>query len=210
MTIEINASKREVQGKGASRRLRHLGRVPGVLYGGGKDAENLEFDQSDLYRKLRQEAFHASVLTLNINGDKQAVLLRDSQMHPWRAEVMHVDFQRVSKDRKIHMKVPLHFINQEVAPGVKTGGGIVSHVLTELDITCLPDLLPEYITVDLGELQLGQTIHLSDIQYPEGVESVALSHGDNQALVTIQVPRGEKEAAKAADAPAPAAAPAKK
>ena len=139
------------------------------------------------------------------------VLLRDSQMHPWRAEVMHVDFQRVSKDRKIHMKVPLHFANQEVAPGVKTGGGIVSHVLTELDITCLPDHLPEYITVDLSELQLGQTIHLSDIKYPEGVESIALSHGDDQALVTIQVPRGEKEAAKAADAApvAAAAAPAK-
>jgi large subunit ribosomal protein L25 len=209
MAIEVNATARGVDGRGASRRLRHAGRVPAVLYGGGKDAENIELDHKEISQHLKHEAFHASILTLAMNGQKQQVLLRDVQMHPWRAQVLHVDFQRVARDRKIHMKVPLHFMNQEIAPGVKTGGGAVNHVLTEIDVSCLPDDLPEYIEVDLAEMQVGHSIHLSQLKMPKGVESTQLRGGDDAVVVTIAVPRGEVEAEAAAPAEgAVAAAPA--
>ena len=193
MAIEVNAIPREVQGRGASRRLRHGGRVPGVLYGAGKPAQSIELDHNELAHHLRQESFHASILTLSVNGDKQQVLLRDLQMHPWRAQVLHIDFQRVARDRKIHMKVPLHFMNQEIAPGVKTGGGAVNHVLSEIDVSCLPDDLPEFIEVDLSNLQLGHSIHLSELSYPKGVESTQLRGGDDAVVVTIVMPRAEVE-----------------
>jgi len=193
MAIEVNATARGPQGRGASRRLRHAGKVPGVLYGGDKAAESIEVEHQEISLKLKQEAFHASILTLNLAGEKQQVLLRDVQMHPWRAEVMHVDFQRVAKDRKIHMKVPLHFINAEISPGVKTGGGTVNHVLAELDISCLPDDLPEFIEVDLQNLQMGHSMHLSELTLPKGVQSVQLRSGDDAVVVTIVVPRAEVE-----------------
>jgi len=206
MAIEVNAVPRSTQGKGASRRLRHAAKVPGVVYGGGQDAQSIELDHKELKLQLRQEAFHASILSLNLNGQKQQVLLRDYQMHPWRMEVLHVDFQRVAADRKIHMKVPLHFMNQESAPGVKLGGGTVSHVQSEIDVSCLPADLPEYIEVDIGEMQAGQSLHLSDLKLPNGVESVALRGGDDLVVVTIQVPRGEAAAEETPEAAAPAAA----
>ena len=165
--------------------------MPGVLYGGGQPAEAIELDHKDLALKLKQETFHASILTLSLEGQKQQVLLRDYQMHPWRPQVMHVDFQRVAKDQKIHMKVPLHFTNAEIAPGVKVGGGSVNHVMTELDIICLPDDLPEYITVDLSNLQMGHSIRLSELTLPKGVESSQLRGGDDAVVVTIPVPRAE-------------------
>lgn len=193
MAIEVNATERGPQGRGASRRLRHAGKVPGVLYGGDKPAQNIEVEHQEISLKLKQEAFHASILTLNLGSEKQQVLLRDVQMHPWRAEVMHVDFQRVAKDRKIHMKVPLHFINAEISPGVKTGGGTVNHVLSELDISCLPDDLPEFIEVDLANLQMGHSMHLSELTLPAGVESVQLRSGDDAVVATIVVPRAEVE-----------------
>jgi len=184
--------------------------VPGVLYGGDKPAENIELDHNELAQHLKLESFHASILSLSVNGTKQQVLLRDVQMHPWRAQVLHVDFQRVARDRKIHMKVPLHFKNADSAPGVKTGGGTVNHVLTELDIICLPDDLPEFIEIDLSNLQLGSSIHLSEISLPKGVESSQLRSGDDAVVVTIVVPRAEVEpeveAAAAVDAAAAAAA----
>jgi len=184
--------------------------VPGVLYGGDKPAENIELDHNELAQHLKLESFHASILSLSVNGAKQQVLLRDVQMHPWRAQVLHVDFQRVARDRKIHMKVPLHFKNADSAPGVKTGGGTVNHVLTELDIICLPDDLPEFIEIDLSNLQLGSSIHLSEISLPKGVESSQLRSGDDAVVVTIVVPRAEVEpeveAAAAVDAAAAAAA----
>jgi large subunit ribosomal protein L25 len=155
---------------------------------------------------MKKEAFHASILALNLEGQKQQVLLRDYQMHPWRLEVMHVDFQRVAKDQKIHMKVPLHFINAEIAPGVKTGGGLVSHVFSELDISCLPDDLPEYIEVDLANLQMGHSIHLSELKLPKGVESTQLRAGDDFVVATIPVPRAEAEKEEEAEAAAAAAA----
>ena len=189
MKIEISADKRTLQGKGASRRLRGSGKVPAIIYGGDQAAQSIEMDHNDLYHKLKLEAFHASVLTLDVAGKKEPVLLRDIQMHPYKQQVLHVDFQRVDKNKKIHMKVPLHFINAEVAPGVKTSGGIVSHILTEVDISCLPDDLPEFISVDLAELTAGHTLHLSDLVMPKGVETVALSKGENLPVATIVIPR---------------------
>jgi len=163
-------------------------------------------DHKDLAQNMRKEAFHASILTLSLEGQKQQVLLRDYQMHPWRLEVLHIDFQRVAKDQKIHMKVPLHFVNAEIAPGVKTGGGVVSHVFTELDISCLPDDLPNYIEVDLSELQIGHSIHLSQLKLPKGVESTQLRAGDDFVVATIPIPRAEAEKEDEAEAAAAAAA----
>ena len=213
MKIEVNATPRGAQGRGASRRLRRADRVPGILYGAGQPAQSIELNHKDLALQLKQEAFHASILTLNLEGTKQQVLLRDYQMHPWRAEVMHIDFQRVAKDRKIHTAIPLHFVNAEVAPGVKVGGGTVNHVMTELDISCLPDDLPEYIEVDLSELQIGHSVHISELKLPKGVESVQLRGGDDAVVATIPVPRAEaaveeETAAAAAPVAAAAAAPA--
>ncbi|SNX60661.1 LSU ribosomal protein L25P [Nitrosomonas ureae] len=189
MKIEISADKRTLQGKGASRRLRGSGKVPAVIYGGDQAAQSIEMDHNDLFHKLKLEAFHASILTLSVAGKKEPVLLRDVQMHPFKKQVLHVDFQRVDKNKKIHMKVPLHFINAEISPGVKTSGGIVTHILTEVDITCLPGNLPEFISVDLAELTAGHTLHLSDLVLPKDVETVALAKGDDLPVATIVIPR---------------------
>ncbi|MFZ2540328.1 MAG: 50S ribosomal protein L25/general stress protein Ctc [Gallionella sp.] len=208
MTIEINATIRKAQGTGASRRLRNTGRVPGVVYGAG-DVNMIELDHNELYHKLRAEAFHASILSLNLDGKKESVLLRDFVMHPFRQQVQHIDFQRVDAKKKMHIKVPLHFLNAEVSPGVKDGGGKISHVMTELDITCLPADLPAFIEVDLSHLALGHSIHVSDLKLPKGVQAAA--HGTHTAeavVATVQVPRGalEAEAEDAAEAVAAAAA----
>lgn len=215
MTIEINATIRNTQGTGASRRLRNAGRVPGVVYGSG-EVHMIELDHNELYHKLRAEAFHASILSLNMEGKKESVQLRDFVMHPFRQQVQHIDFQRVDSKKKMHIKVPLHFLNEETSPGVKQGGGKISHVMTELDITCLPSDLPTFIEVDLASLELGHSVHVSDLKLPKGVEAVA--HGTHTAdavVATVQVPRGmveaevtaEDEVAAAAAAPADGAAP---
>lgn len=189
MKIEISADKRTVQGKGASRRLRRSGIVPAIIYGGETPAQPIEMNHKDLFYNLKLEAFHASILTISVAGKKEQVLLRDIQMHPFKQQVLHVDFQRVDKNKKIHMKVPLHFINAEISPGVKTAGGIVSHILTEVDISCLPADLPEFISVDLAHLTAGHTLHLSDLVLPKGVETVALAKGENLPVATIVIPR---------------------
>lgn len=204
MQIEINAKKREAQGTGASRRLRRSGNVPGIVYGGGKDAVNIELNHKELFLQFRHEAFHASILDLILDGKKEQVLLRDYQMHPVRNDIQHIDFQRVSATEKIHVKVPFHFTNQEVAPGVKLAHGIVNHVLTEADVSCLPKNLPEFIEVDLSTLEAGHSIHLSQIKLPKGVEFVQLAHGDDAAVASIPVPRGGAVAEEEAPA-APAA-----
>jgi len=190
MKIEIIANKRESKGTGASRRLRRAGMVPGIVYGSGKDAVPIELNHNALFLQFRHEAFHASILSLNLDGKKEQVLLRDYQMHPVRTEIAHVDFQRVSATEKIHVKVPLHFINAETAPGVKLEGGIVTHVLTEAEVSCLAKDLPEFIEVDLGNMEIGQTVHLSEIKLPSGVEFVKLAHGDDAAIASITKPRG--------------------
>ncbi len=206
MEIEVIAAKRELQGTGASRRLRHAGKVPGIVYGGSTAPVQIELDHNALYHALRKEAFHASVLTLNVDGAKESVLLRDSQWHPYKQQVLHVDFQRVDKTHKIHVKVPLHFLNADVAPGVKTGGGKVSHVMTEIDVTCLPGNLPEFIAVDMGSLELGHTIHVAELTLPEGVELVAHVLHENAAVASITLPKGMKSDEPAPEAPAAPAA----
>jgi large subunit ribosomal protein L25 len=189
--------------------MRRMGRVPGIVYGGDKDALNIELDHKDLYLNLRNERFHASILTLDVAGAKEQVLLRSVNMHPYRPQVQHVDFQRVQKNKKLHMKVPLHFANAEKSPGVKDQGGVVNHVLNELDITCLPDDLPEFIEVDLGGLSVGNSIHARDLQLPKGVE-LALGKAENPVVATVVVPQlvtEEEEAAAAAAAVAPSEIP---
>jgi len=200
MTIEINATIRKAQGTGASRRLRNAGRVPGVVYGSG-DVNLIEMDQNDIFYKLRSEAFHASILTLNLEGKKESVLLRDFVMHPFRSQVQHIDFQRVDTKKKMHIKVPLHFLNEEIAPGVKLGGGKISHVLHDLDIACLPKDLPAFIEVDLGGLELGHSVHVADLKMPKGVEFAAHgTHASEAVVAIVQVPRGMVESAATADA----------
>ncbi len=189
MKIEVTAFPRTNEGKGASRRLRATGRVPGVIYGGGKDAQSLEFDHKALLRHLKLEAFHSSILDMTVGGNKDRVLLRDFQMHPWKEQVQHVDFLRIDPKKKVHMAVPLHFMNAEIAPGVKLGKGVVQHIMNELEVQCLPDDLPEYIEVDLKDLELDDSIHVTDLQLPKGVETSAKLKADNPSIVTVQVPR---------------------
>ncbi len=216
-TIEVNAMARSVQGTGASRRLRRAGKVPAIVYGANEQAQVIELDHKAIMLQLRQEAFHASILAMNVDGKTQNVLLRDVQMHPWKQEVLHIDFQRVDANQKIHMRVPFHFVNEQMGPGVKLGGGVVNHVMTEVEVSCLPGNLPEYVEVDLGALELGDSIHLSEVKLPEGVESVQLTRGDDSVVVSVQVPRAaaaeegpegavEGEAAEGAAAPAQPAA----
>ena len=187
MKIEINARKRTAQGTGASRRLRRTGNVPGIVYGGSKDAVTIQLDHKELYQHLSNEAFHASILTLKLEGAAEDVLLRAFNMHPWKGHVQHIDFERVSKDKKIHMKVPLHFVNAEISPGVKEQGGLPNHVLNELNVTCLPDDLPGFIEVDMGHLTIGHSVHVKDLKLPKGVEAM-LHRGENPVVATVIQP----------------------
>ena len=193
MIFEFNADKRNDQGTGASRRLRRAGKVPGIVYGGTAAPISIEVDHNAIYLALRKEAFHSSLINLNINGQKESVLLRDYQAHPYKAIVLHVDFQRVDPNQKLHTKVPLHFVNADIAPGVKLGGGIVSHVLNEVEVTCLAADLPEFIEVDLKDLAAGHSVHAADLKLPKGVTLV--QHGqDNPVLATIMAVRGAASA----------------
>jgi large subunit ribosomal protein L25 len=212
MTIEFTAFSRATEGRGASRRMRRTGKAPGIVYGGTTAPTSIELDHNALFHALRNEAFHASILTMKLDGAATKVLLRDVQMHPFRNEILHVDFQRVDENKKIHMKVPLHFVNAEVSPAVKTSGAIVSHVITDADITCLPRDLPAYIEVDLATLEVGHSIHVSALKLPNGVTVVTRGRKD-PVVATAVVPRAAvetEETAVAADAAAaPAAADAK-
>jgi large subunit ribosomal protein L25 len=208
MKIAIKAEARSVQGTGASRRLRRESKVPGIVYGAGKDATPIEVDHKDLWFKLKMEAFHASILDMELGAEKAQVLLRDYQMHPFRPLILHVDFQRVDANKKIHMRVPLHFVNAEVSPGVKVAGGLVQHVMNELDIVCLPKDLPEYIEIDLSELQAGHSLHLSTVKLPAGVEAV-VPKDEDPTVATIVIPKvmtADEEAAELALTAAPSAA----
>lgn len=208
MKISIKAEPRSVQGTGASRRLRRESKVPGILYGAGKDAQSIEVDHKDLWFKLKMEAFHASILDMEVGADKAQVLLRDYQMHPFRPLILHVDFQRVDANKKIHIKVPLHFVNAEVSPGVKVAGGLVEHVMNELEISCLPKDLPEFVEVDLAELQAGHSLHLSSLKLPAGVEAI-VPKGEDPTVATIVIPKqmtADEEAAELALTAAPSAA----
>jgi large subunit ribosomal protein L25 len=211
MKIEINASVRTEQGTGASRRLRRASKVPGIVYGGGQSAQPIELDHNELYHKLRLEAFHASILDLKVAGGTDIqVLLRDYQMHPFRPIVMHADFQRVAADQKIHMKVPLHFVNGEISPGVKLSGGMISHALNEVDVLCLPADLPEFVQVDLSQLAAGHTLHLSGVAAPKGVEFPAIHRGEDPPVATIVMPKTAPVDEAAATTPSAADVPAAK
>ncbi len=203
MSIEIKAVKRDEQGTGASRRLRRAGMVPGVVYGADKPAVNISLQHKPLALEFRHEAFHSSVLSLELDGKKETVLLRDYQLHPVRNTLLHIDFQRVSASEKIHVKVPFHFVNADIAPGVKLGGGIVAHIATEADVSCLPKDLPEFVEVDLSKLEMGHSIHLSQIALPKGVEFVQLTHGNDATVASIAKTRGSaSEEAAAGETPA--------
>ena len=203
--FELNAEVRDVKGKGASRRLRRDGKVPAVMYGAGKDAVSLTLDHNNLYHQVKNEAFYSSILTVKIGKDIEQAVLRDIQMHPYKPRVAHLDLQRVSATEKLHMKVPLHFINQESAPCVKQQGGIVSHLMAEVEVSCLPKDLPEYLTVDMGNIALNQSVHLSDLKLPQDVEIIQLARGgDDLAVATITTIREEVEAAPVAAEAAPA------
>lgn len=189
MKIAVTAFPRTLQGTSASRRLRATGKVPGIIYGADKPAQAVEVDHAALLRHLKLEAFHASILDMTVEGATFPVLLRDFQMHPFKAQALHIDFQRVDKNKKIHMKVPLHFLNAEICVGVKEGGGVVQHILNDIEIQCLPDDLPEYIEIDLTGLALGHSLHIADLKLPKGVEPIARVKHDNAAVVTVQIPR---------------------
>ena len=198
MAIEVTAFPRAQQGSSASRRLRVTGRVPGIVYGADQKAQTVELDHKELLRNLGSETFHASILSMTLGNEKFQALLRDYQMHPWKKQVVHVDFQRVDPNRKIHMRVPLHFVNAEIAPGVKTGGGVAQHVMSAIDIQCLPGDLPAYIEVDLKDMELNDTLHVTELALPKGVEPVAKLRLEDPAVVSIHVPKEiviEEEAA---------------
>ena len=207
MKFELNAQKRTLQGSGASRRLRHANKVPGIIYGGAAAPLMIELPHNELLLALRKEAFHASVVTINVDGKAETVLLRDSQMHSYRPLVLHVDFLRVDTTHAIHQKVPLHFINAEIAPGVKIADGIVSPAMVELDISCLPQDLPTFIEVDLSKLEAGHAIHVSQLALPKGV-TANIHGGDDPVVVTIVLKKAaaaEEAASEAEGAAAPAA-----
>jgi large subunit ribosomal protein L25 len=203
MAIEVVAQTRKLQGTGASRRLRRTGKVPGILYGGKKPAVTIELEHNPLYHHLRNEKFHASILTLALDGAKEQVLLRSVNMHPFKMEVQHIDFQRVSADEKIHINVPLHFVKADQSPAIKEQGGLITHVLNEVDIRCLPSDLPEFVEVDLSGLAVGHSIHVRELALPKGVE-LALKGTENPTVASAQIPKAaiaeEEEAAAAAAA----------
>ncbi|MBB3170143.1 50S ribosomal protein L25/general stress protein Ctc [Simiduia aestuariiviva] len=189
----LNAEKRDLEGKGASRRLRRLAeKVPAVIYGGKSKPQSIQIAHKELVRHLENEAFYSHIISLVVDGKAEDVILKDLQRHPAKPVVLHADFQRVVRGQKMHVRVPLHFINEATAKGVKQGGGIVSHLMTDLEINVLPKDLPEFIEVDVAELGLGESLHISDIKLPKGVESIALSHGADHDLpiVSIIKPRG--------------------
>src|SRR5258708_17526315 len=198
--MKVVATIREAQGTGASRRLRHQGKVPGILYGGRSEAVNIELDHNPLFHSLKREKFHASVLEMELEGRSERVLLRDFQMHPYRPLVLHIDFQRVAEDQKIHVRVPLHFVGAENSPAVKASGAIIGHVLSDLDISCLPRDLPEFIEVDLSHLTAQDTVHVRDLKLPAG-GSAALRGKENPggARVTLPSVQAEEEGAAVAE-----------
>ncbi|HLQ27063.1 MAG TPA: 50S ribosomal protein L25/general stress protein Ctc [Acidiferrobacterales bacterium] len=199
----LTAEARAGKGTGASRRLRRLGKIPAVLYGAGKDPMMLELEHDSTAHHIKNEAFFTSILTIKVGGQTDQAILRDIQMHPYKPRIQHMDLQRISATEKLHIAVPLHFLGGDIAPGVKQQGGVVSHLLTEVDVSCLPHQLPEYLEVDLSNLSLGQSVHLSNIKLPEGVTITSLAHGNDLAVAAISIVRAVVEAEVAAVVAAP-------
>jgi large subunit ribosomal protein L25 len=203
--MKVVAFARSVQGTGASRRLRNSGKTPGIIYGSNDPALAIELDHNALFHALRKEAFHSSILDLEVDGKAQKVLLRDYQMHPFKPLVLHIDFQRVSATEKVHMRVPLHFTNADASDAVKLQGAVVSHIATELEVSCLPADLPEFIEVDLGKIEVGHAIHAKDIALPKGVSLVLHIEQENPVLANARIPTVRSSDTEAAPSAAPAA-----
>jgi large subunit ribosomal protein L25 len=189
----VAARPREAQGTGASRRLRRTGWTPAIVYGAGKPPQSIVVEHKEIYRQMDYEGFYSHILSLDIEGQREEVVIKAVQRHPAKKQVLHADFLRVQADQAIRVRVPLHFEGAEIAPGVKTGGGVVEHLLNEVEVECLPRYLPEYITVDLSKLDVDETLHLSDLTVPEGVELVELKHENDTGVVSIHIPRVAKE-----------------
>ena len=207
----VNAEPRVEQGTGASRRLRKTGRLPAIVYGGGKPPQSLSVDHNELWKSLKAEAFYSKILTLKIGSESEQVVLKDLHRHPVRDEVMHMDLLRILADVAIRMRIPLHFKGEAVAPGIKTGGGIFEHLANEVEVECLPKDLPEFIEVDVSGMNVNDAIHLSQLTLPAGVERVELKHENDQAVVAVHLPRAAKEeeeapAAEAGSGDVPASA----
>jgi len=199
--MKVSANPRLLQGSSASRRLRRAGRVPGIVYGGGKDASAIDMDHNTLFHALRVEAFHSSILDMEIDGADEKVVLRDVQWHPYKRLVLHADFQRVLANEKMTFTVPLHFNGEEDSPAVKLNNGIISHVMTEISVSCLPADLPEYIAVDMSEMDLDSSVHVSDLNLPANVEAV-VNEGTDPIVSSVSVKVVKEESADAPEAPA--------
>ncbi len=185
--FDLVAEERTDSGKGASRRLRRAGKVPAIIYGAGRAARAVSFDRDPLMHKMENESFFSSVLNISVKGKARQCILKDVQMHPAKRLVLHLDLQRIVADEKIRMSVPVHFLNEEAAPGVKQGGGTVAHLVTEVEVSCLPANLPEYLEIDIGELELDQSLSLTDVVVPEGVEIPDLTADNDPVVVTIHI-----------------------
>ena len=203
--MKVVAYERSVQGTGASRRLLNAGKTPGIIYGGTEAPQAVELDHNALFHALRKEAFHSSILEIEVAGKTQKALLRDYQMHPFKPLVLHIDFQRVDANQKIHVKVPLHFVNAEIAPAVKLGGALISHIATEIEVSCLPADLPEFIQVDLSNIEVGHSIHVKDVVLPKGLALVPHLEHENPVVVNARVPTVKADPVDAPAAAAPAA-----
>jgi len=195
MAIELKVDVREDLGKGASRRLRHTNMVPAIIYGAEKEPTNIQLPHNVVAKQLENELFYTQVMTLKVGRKSEKVVLRDIQHHPLKQQVLHMDFMRIDPKHKMHVHIPFHYINEDTAPGVKEGGKI-NHIQIEMEVICLPKDIPEFIEIDMGALEMDQSIHLSDIKLPKGVECAALSHGDDvhdSAVAAIHAVRGQSE-----------------
>jgi len=198
--FELDGQARAGLGRAESRRLRRAGRVPAILYGGGETPTPVVLDHNALSKHMSREAFYTSIVTVKLDGKEQRVVVKDVQRHPVKPIIMHLDLQRVLEDQEITLTVPIHFIGEAVAKGVKEQGGVVEHLMTDVEVLCLPRDLPEYLEIDVSGMELNQILHLSDIKLPDGVTLVALDHGQDHPVVAINPPRREEEEAPAAEA----------
>jgi large subunit ribosomal protein L25 len=206
--MKVVAFERNLQGTGASRRLRNSGKTPGIVYGADVETQLVELDHNALWHALKKEVFHSSILDLEVSGKSQQVLLRDVQYHPFKQMVLHVDFQRVDSKKKLHTKVPLHFMNQESNPAVKLSSAVISHVVTELEVECLPADLPEFVEVDLANIEAGQTMHAKDVVLPKGVTLVPHLEAENPVIASATIPAAVVSDESAGDAAAAGETPA--
>ena len=205
ISFELAAELRNDEGKGASRRLRHAGRVPAIIYGGKRDPRSLSLNHEKLITLIEDEKFYSTIIGLKVGDEVQPAIVKDLQMHPARNQVLHLDLQRVLEDEKIRIRLPIHFQGEAAAPGVKTQGGIISHRIADIEVQCLPKDLPEEIALDLSQMKLNETKYVSDIPLPAGVVATAVVQGKDQVVVSIHSPRAEEPETPAAEAPAAAA-----